>query len=111
MLMGWWVADMKLNSLFIKFFFLQKQWNPKHIPIAVQVCAECGPDFAGHSHITYAAFDKVTVNFGQYGYTLRAVSSSCRCIFHNTLILIYCIVKIKAFSSRKFLFTVFSQKV
>ena len=39
----------------------QKPWNPNNIPIAIQVCAECGPDFAGHSHITYATFDKVNL--------------------------------------------------
>nr|XP_009861688.1 E3 ubiquitin-protein ligase MGRN1-like isoform X1 [Ciona intestinalis] len=33
------------------------KWDYNNIPIAIQVCAECGPDYADHSHIAYAMFE------------------------------------------------------
>jgi len=36
------------------------EWNCKNIPIAIQVTADCGEKFAGHSHVTYASFEKLS---------------------------------------------------
>jgi len=36
------------------------EWNSKNIPIAIQVTADCGENFAGHSHVTYATFEKLS---------------------------------------------------
>uniref|UniRef100_H2Z1C0 RING-type E3 ubiquitin transferase n=1 Tax=Ciona savignyi TaxID=51511 RepID=H2Z1C0_CIOSA len=35
------------------------KWDYSNIPIAIQVRAECGPDYADHCHIAYAVFEKV----------------------------------------------------
>lgn len=36
------------------------EWSHKNIPIAIQVTADCGPKFIGHSHVTYAMFEKLS---------------------------------------------------
>ncbi|CAK8682426.1 unnamed protein product [Clavelina lepadiformis] len=36
------------------------RWDPNNIPIVIQASAECGAEFKGHSHVTYACFEKVS---------------------------------------------------